>query len=136
MILAHSGGSRVVGIMPLPTPFAANRSKPDREELILSHLPQVQLIARKIFQGLPDHVSLDDLISAGTIGLISAIDRYDPSIGVQLRTYAEYKIRGAILDNLRKMDWAPRRQRRRARHLRQAIAAVEQAFLILVLTAA
>jgi RNA polymerase sigma factor for flagellar operon FliA len=98
----------------------------DREQAIMEHLPQVRLIARRIHDRLPGNVSLEDLVSAGTVGLISAIDRYDASVGVKLRTYAEYKIRGAILDSLRELDWAPRRQRRRARQLQEAIAAVEQ----------
>ena len=72
-----------------------------REALILEHMPQVRLIARKIFERLPDSISLDDLVSAGVLGLISAIDCFDPSHNVKLKTYAEYKIRGAILDSLR-----------------------------------
>ena len=98
----------------------------EREQLILEHLPQVRLIARRIFDRLPGNVSLEDLVSSGTVGLIAAIDRYDESAGVKLKTYAEYKIRGAILDSLRDSDWAPRRQRRRARQLQQAVAIAEQ----------
>jgi RNA polymerase sigma factor for flagellar operon FliA len=97
-----------------------------REQLIMEHLPQVRLIARRIHDRLPGNVNLDDLISTGVVGLISAIDRYDESQGVKLRTYAEYKIRGAILDSLRGLDWAPRRQRRRAKQIERALAAVEQ----------
>ena len=73
----------------------------DREMLIIEHLPQVRLLARRIHERLPGHVSLDDLISNGTIGLISAIDNFDPNQKVKLKTYAEYRIRGAILDGLR-----------------------------------
>ena len=69
---------------------------------------------------------MDDLISAGTIGLVDAIDRFDPGHNVQLKTYAEYKIRGAILDSLRSLDWAPRQQRRRSRQVEAAVSAVEQ----------
>jgi len=71
----------------------------------LEHLPQVKLIARRIHERLPVSVSLDDLISTGVVGLIAAIDRYDASHDVKLKTYAEYKIRGAILDSLRGLDW-------------------------------
>ena len=85
-----------------------------REQLILEHLPQVKLIARRIHERLPVSVSLDDLISTGILGLIAAIDRYDPTHDVKLKTYAEYKIRGAILDSLRDLDWAPRQQRKRS----------------------
>jgi RNA polymerase sigma factor FliA len=97
-----------------------------REQLILEHLPQVKLIARRIHERLPVSVSLDDLISTGVLGLIAAIDRYDSSHDVKLKTYAEYKIRGAILDSLRGLDWAPRQQRRRAKLIEAAIAALEQ----------
>jgi RNA polymerase sigma factor FliA len=98
----------------------------ERERLILEHLPQVRLIARRIHERLPESVNLDDLISTGTIGLIAAIDRFDPSHNVKLKTYAEYKIRGAILDSLRGLDWAPRQQRRRSKQIEAAMAAVEQ----------
>ncbi len=78
----------------------------EREQLILEHLPQVRLIARRIHERLPESVTLDDLISTGIVGLIKAIDRFDPTQNVKLKTYAEYKIRGAILDSLRSLDWA------------------------------
>jgi RNA polymerase sigma factor for flagellar operon FliA len=97
-----------------------------REQLILEHLPQVKLIARRIHERLPVSVSLDDLISTGVLGLISAIDRYDASHDVKLKTYAEYKIRGAILDSLRGLDWAPRQQRKRAKLIEASIAVLEQ----------
>ena len=97
-----------------------------REELILEHMPQVRLIARKIHERLPDSISLDDLVSAGVLGLISAIDCFDPAHNVKLKTYAEYKIRGAILDSLRDLDWAPRQRRRLAKQIEAAINRVEQ----------
>jgi RNA polymerase sigma factor for flagellar operon FliA len=86
----------------------------------------VKLIARRIHERLPVSVSLDDLISTGIVGLIAAIDRYDPAHDVKLKTYAEYKIRGAILDSLRELDWAPRQQRKRAKLIEAAIAVLEQ----------
>ena len=86
----------------------------------------MRLIARRIHDRLPESVSLDDLISTGMVGLISAIDRFDPSQNVKLKTYAEYKIRGAILDSLRGLDWAPRQQRKRAKQIEAAICAAEQ----------
>lgn len=101
-------------------------SHEERERLILEHLPQVRLIARRIHERLPDNISLDDLISTGTLGLISAIDRFDPAHNVKLKTYAEYKIRGAILDSLRGMDWAPRQQRKQAKQIEGAIVTLEQ----------
>src|SRR6476659_4155858 len=97
-----------------------------REELILEHLPQVRLIARRIQERLPESISLDDLVSTGVLGLISAIDNFDPRHNVKLKTYAEYKIRGAILDSLRGLDWAPRQKRRRAKQIEAAISSAEQ----------
>lgn len=101
-------------------------SEDERERLILEHLPQVRLIARRIQERLPENISLEDLVSTGVIGLISAIDHFDPSHKVKLKTYAEYKIRGAILDSLRGLDWAPRQKRRQAKQIEAAIAAAEQ----------
>ena len=98
----------------------------ERERLILEHLPQVRLIARRIHERLPESVNLEDLISTGTLGLIAAIDRFDPGHNVKLKTYAEYKIRGAILDSLRGLDWAPRQQRKRSKQIEAAIAVAEQ----------
>jgi RNA polymerase sigma factor for flagellar operon FliA len=98
----------------------------DREQSIMDHMPQVRLIARKIHDRLPSSIALDDLVSTGIIGLISAIDHFDPTQGVKLKTYAEYKIRGAILDSLRQMDWAPRQQRKRARQIEAAVKQLEQ----------
>ncbi len=108
-------------------PYRAVATSPEeRERMILEHLPQVRLIARRIHERLPESVSLEDLVSTGIVGLISAIDRFDPSHNVKLKTYAEYKIRGAILDSLRGLDWAPRQQRKRVKQIEAAIAEVEQ----------
>src|SRR5256885_149252 len=98
----------------------------EREQLILEHLPQVRLIARRIQERLPENISLEDLVSTGVLGLISAIDHFDPTHRVKLKTYAEYKIRGAILDSLRGLDWAPRQKRRQAKQIDAAIAKAEQ----------
>src|SRR4029079_16289333 len=103
-----------------------NMTEEEREQLILEHLPQVRLIARRIQERLPESISLDDLVSTGVLGLISAIDNFDPAHNVKLKTYAEYKIRGAILDSLRGLDWAPRQKRKKAKQIEAAIAAAEQ----------
>ena len=81
-----------------------NLSEEERHCLILKHLPQVRLLAGRIHRRLPETVSLDDLVSIGIVGLISAVDRFDPSRHVQLRSYAEHKIKGGILDSLRRLD--------------------------------
>jgi RNA polymerase sigma factor for flagellar operon FliA len=101
-------------------------SEEERERLILGHLPQVRLVARKIHERLPDSVCFDDLLSAGVIGLIHAIDNFDPRQNVKLKTYAEFRIRGAILDSLRQIDWAPRLKRKQAREFEAAIGRAEQ----------
>jgi len=98
----------------------------ERERLILEHMPQVNLIARRIHETLPGNVCLDDLVSSGVVGLIMAIDNYDPSQAVKLKTYAEYKIRGAILDSLRGMDWASRHRRKKYKEIEAAISSAEQ----------
>jgi RNA polymerase sigma factor for flagellar operon FliA len=105
---------------------AETLSEDERERLILEHLPQVRLVARKIHERLPDTVSFEDLLSAGVVGLIQAIDHFDPRQGVKLKTYAEFRIRGSILDSLRETDWAPRLKRRQAREFEAAIARAEQ----------
>jgi RNA polymerase sigma factor for flagellar operon FliA len=97
-----------------------------RERLIMEHLPQVRLIAKRIHERLPESVGLEDLISTGVLGLIAAIDHFDPGLNVKLRTYAEYRIRGAILDSLRGLDWAPRQQRKRSKQIESAIVILEQ----------
>ena len=99
---------------------------PDRDEMILQHLPQVKLIASRIHDKLPDSVVLDDLISAGVLGLIDAVDHFDASMNVKLKTYAEHKIRGAILDSLRSLDWAPRNKRRKSKMIEAAISDLEK----------
>lgn len=101
-------------------------STADREALILAHLPAVKIVARNIYRRLPAGTSLDDLISTGTLGLIEAIDSFNADLGVQLRTYAAHRIRGAILDSLRRMDWARRGDRKRAKLIDETIARLHQ----------
>lgn len=93
-----------------------------REERILSHLPFVRLIAREIHRQCPRTVALEDLVSAGTLGLIQAVDRYDAARGTQLGTLADRRIRGAILDHLRGLDPLPRALRRFARKQKECQA--------------
>jgi len=97
-----------------------------REQLILEHLPQVNWIASRIHEKLPGNTNLEDLISTGIIGLINAIDNFDPSFNVKLKTYAEYKIRGAILDSVRGMDGIAPHKRKRLKLVQAALDALEQ----------
>src|ERR1700761_1591522 len=80
----------------------------DRDETIQSLLYLVQHIAGRLVAKLPSHVTKDDLISAGVVGLIDAVDRFDASKGCSLKTYASLRIRGAMVDELRSQDWVPR----------------------------
>ncbi len=102
--------------------FVATLASHEREQMILSHLPQVNLLARRVHRRCPQGVELDDLISAGTIGLVKAVDRYDPR-RCKLSTLAEHRINGAILDYLRQLDRLPRNIRQL--HKRSEAAAVE-----------
>src|SRR6266704_1765311 len=96
-----------------------------REQLIMDHLPQVRWIASRIYDKLGGTVSLEDLISTGIVGLINAIDSFDPRYNVKLKTYAEHKIRGAILDSIRGLDGVPAHKRKRLKELEAAILEVE-----------
>jgi RNA polymerase sigma factor for flagellar operon FliA len=96
------------------------RDSEARERLLLEHLPQVRYIARRIHDRLPAQVPLEDLIHAGVVGLIDAVEKFDPSKNVQLKSYAKFRIRGAILDSLRELDWSPRHLRRKARQIEEA----------------
>lgn len=98
----------------------------DRERLIIQHLPQVRWIASSIHDRLPATVLQEDLVSAGIIGLIAAIDNFDPTRNTSLRTYAEHRIRGAILDSIRGLDGIPSHQRKRAKEVEAAIETAEQ----------
>ena len=96
-----------------------------RERLLVGHTGLVKYLAHRIGSRLAGPIDYDDLVGDGILGLMEAIDRFDPAHGVQFKTYAESRIRGAILDGVRARDWAPRSLRRAARRLETAIAAVE-----------
>jgi len=112
-------------VQPAPYSNEGDQSR-EREQLILDHLPQVRWIASRICEKLSGAVSLEDLISTGIVGLINAVDSFDPSYNVKLKTYAEYKIRGAILDSIRGLDGVPGHHRKKLRIIDSAIFAVEQ----------
>ena len=94
----------------------------EREKLILLWMPLVYSIAKRMTWTLAGEMSFEDLVSAGTVGLINAIDHFDASYEVKLNTYAAHRIRGAILDSVRSSDWMPRRQRARIKSLQSAVA--------------
>jgi len=96
-----------------------------RDRLILTYAPLVKYVAGRLGSGLPAHVDEGDLVSYGLLGLIGAIERYEPDRDVKFETYAIARIKGAIIDELRAMDWVPRSVRSRAREIERAIGALE-----------
>lgn len=123
--------------IPLPgmdaTPAAAWRayqgvtpSAADEKDLIERHLPLVRNVVDRIKLSLPSHVDAHDLYSVGITGLLAAVRKFDPEQGRTFASYASMRIRGAILDELRRLDWCPRRARARGRKLKESINALEQ----------
>jgi RNA polymerase sigma factor for flagellar operon FliA len=105
--------------------FARTRDKGIRDRLILTYAPLVKYVAGRLGSGLPAHVDEGDLVSYGLLGLIGAIERYDPSRDIKFETYAIARIKGAIIDELRALDWVPRSVRSRAREIERAIGELE-----------
>ena len=121
---------------PVFAPFTGNTAREvgtmegatatERDLLLMEHLPTVRYLARRIHERLPQHVELDDLVSAGVVGLIDAFSKFDHTKKVQFKSYAQFRIRGAILDSLRTLDWSPRELRRKGRAVEEAIRSVTQ----------
>ena len=105
--------------------FGRTHDKAIRDRLILTYAPLVKYVAGRLGSGLPAHVDEGDLVSYGLLGLIGAIERYDPSRDIKFETYAIARIKGAIIDELRALDWVPRSVRSRAREIERAIAELE-----------
>src|ERR1017187_5300083 len=97
----------------------------DANDLVMQELPQVYYIASRIRERLPQHVDLEDLVSAGVIGLLEATRSFDGSKNVQFKAFAKFRIRGAILDSLRETDWGSRYMRRRGREIADVTARLE-----------
>jgi RNA polymerase sigma factor for flagellar operon FliA len=102
------------------SPGTTRQDKEERDRILLEQLPQVRYLARRIHEHLPRHVPFEDMVHAGVIGLIDALNKFDCSKHVQFGSYAKFRIRGAILDSLREMDWGPRQLRRKARLIEEA----------------
>jgi len=92
-----------------------------REKLLVNYIPLAKQVAGRMIISLPRSVELDELVSAGLMGLVKAIDRFDPDVGVKFETYAIPRIKGAIFDSLREMDWAPRSIRAKAKQVEDAV---------------
>ena len=106
--------------------YRQTREKALRDQLILRYSPLVKYVAGRLGSGLPAHIDDGDLVSYGLLGLISAIDRFDPDRDIKFETYAIARIRGAIIDELRTLDWVPRSVRSRARDIERAIGELER----------
>src|SRR5207253_8297753 len=116
-----------MGTTPAHTVHTAQPSQPaDIDALIQAYAPLVKYVAQRLACRLPDWICLDDLISTGVLGLMAAIAKYDPTRGTTFKTYAEWRIRGAMLDALRETDWVPRSVRLKEHALTQAYAELER----------
>src|SRR5690348_8662965 len=91
-----------------------------RDQIVLDHLPLVKAIAIRVHENLPVHVEVDDLIHAGVLGLFDAVEKFDASKNVAFQSYAKHRIKGAILDSLRQLDWASRDMRKRHKQIEAA----------------
>ena len=97
----------------------------NREEVIKRYSPMIKYVANRIAMRLPPHIEVDDLISVGVLGLMDAISKYDSSRGAKFKTYAEFRVRGAILDELRALDWVPRSIRQKASAVEKVVRSLE-----------
>jgi RNA polymerase sigma factor FliA len=97
----------------------------NREEVIKRYSPMIKYVANRIAMRLPPHIEVDDLISVGVLGLMDAISKYDSSRGAKFKTYAEFRVRGAILDELRSLDWVPRSIRQKASAVEKVVRSLE-----------
>jgi RNA polymerase sigma factor FliA len=104
-------------MLPPTTDTPAARTEEDFQQIVLEQMPQVKYIARRIHEHLPQHVPFEDLLQAGMVGLIDALNKFDSAKNVKFASYAKFRIRGAILDSLRENDWSPRDLRRKSRQI-------------------
>src|SRR4051794_30086015 len=116
---AAYGTTSKAGYAPVPPGICG--LSPEQEGILLEHLPVVRFLARRIHERLPQHVEMEDLVSAGVVGLMDAFAKFDPEKKVQFRSYAQFRIRGAIIDSLRTLDWSPRELRRKGRAVEESI---------------
>lgn len=105
--------------------YRKSRSVQLRDDFIRQYMPLVKYVAGKVSIGMPSSVEWEDLVSFGQFGLLDAIEKYDPAKGVKFKTYAVTRIRGAIFDELRQIDWVPRSVRQKSREIEGAINSVE-----------
>jgi len=97
-----------------------------QEQMVLQYAPLIKYIASRLALRLPSHISMEDLVSSGIIGLIDAVQKFDPSKNINFKTYAEFRIKGAILDELRSLDWIPRSVRKKSHLIEDAYAQLQR----------
>jgi RNA polymerase sigma factor for flagellar operon FliA len=114
--------AEVADAVELPEPF----DRDNREQIIKDYVPLVKFVAHRVASRLPSHVELDDLIHSGILGLMDAIEKFEPSRNIKFKTYAELRVKGAILDGLRELDWVPRSLRRKKKDIEGAYHMLEQ----------
>jgi RNA polymerase sigma factor for flagellar operon FliA len=112
-------------------PYCSNGIEPcaiqsEKDRAVLEHSDLVKYIALRLISRLPDHISVEDLISAGVLGLIDAIEKYDAGQGIPFEYYAKIRIKGAMLDEIRSMDWVPRSLRQKSTNMEKACVSLEQ----------
>lgn len=100
-------------------------SRAEQELIVRHYAPKIRFLALRLKAKLPRNVELNELISAGTLGLMEALGKFRPQLGIRFETYAESRIRGAMLDELRRLDWFPRSLRQRVRQLDEAMRRIE-----------
>ncbi|MFV0464745.1 MAG: FliA/WhiG family RNA polymerase sigma factor [Lachnospiraceae bacterium] len=116
---------KVIDKEKLWSAYQKNTTREIREQLITEYVPLVKIVAGRLSMHLGNHVEYDDLVGYGVFGLIDAIDKFDPTKEVKFETYASLRIRGAILDQIRKMDWIPRTVRQKQKKLDEAEKQIE-----------
>lgn len=105
--------------------FIKSQEQDIRDYFVIKYAPLVKYVAGKISMGMPQNIEFDDLVSYGIFGLIDAISKFDPARGIKFKTYAMTRIRGAIFDELRSIDWIPRSIRQKAKQIEQVISELE-----------
>lgn len=113
---------------PIWQTFYKNKTAQLRDELMVKYLGLVHYVVNKLFKTMPGNVDREDLVNIGVIGLSEALERYNPYFGIKFETYAIPRIRGAIIDELRKQDWIPRSLRSKSNKIRKAVEELEQTY--------
>ena len=115
-----------VNMESIPEYGAAKLDPKWQEQMVLQYAPLIKYIASRLALRLPSHISMEDLISSGIIGLIDAVQKFDPSKNINFKTYAEFRIKGAMLDELRSLDWIPRSVRKKTHLIEDAYAQLQR----------